>query len=504
LVEVRRFGTAALTYIGFVVYGSLVPLAWHYRPLAEAWAAFLQIPYLELGMESRADWVANILLYLPLGFFATGWIAAHLRAVPASILVFSLCALLAMAVEFAQLFFPPRTVSLNDIVAEWLGAGLGIALWHFAGERFLGLWNEVQHGGRHGARALIALYTAAYLAFGLFPYDFLVSATELAQKLGSPNSAFFFTKSCGGALSCGTKVLSEVLTAAPLGAFLGMVAASGRQPSLAGAFGWGVLFGVAIEGLQTFLASGVSQGASILTRGMGMALGLAVYRFFRKEWLLEYRAQIKIVALSALPLYAVSLLAMVGFFTSELESRWVASAKLREVRFLPFYYHYFTSETQAMYSLLVHAGAYAPIGLIVWILRNGQGGRTALWLSALAAMFTAASMETLKLFLDGKKPDPTNALIAAAAAALACFAATRLAHWPAENLINGKTAQLQALPRQKLARTSSPKRITLLFMLVIALAISLLTLHRDASAAPDAPEAAREPSQLLDGLAMRD
>jgi hypothetical protein len=109
-------------------------------------------------------------------------------------------------------------------------------------------------------------------------------------------------------------------------------------------------------------------------------------------------------------------------------------------------------------------------------------------------MFTAASMETLKLFLDGKKPDPTDALIAAAAAALACFAATRLAHWPAENLINGKPAQLQALPRQKLARTSSPKRITLLFMLVIALAISLLTLHRDASAAPDAPEAAREPS----------
>jgi len=139
-----------------------------------------------------------------------------------------------------------------------------------------------------------------------------------------------------------------VLTAAPLGAFLGMVAPAGRKPSLAGAFGWGVLLGMVIEGLQTFLASGISQGSSILARGLGMALGLAIHRFFRKEWLIEYRAQSKIVALSALPLYLVLLLAMTGLFTSNLESGWSALAKLQQVRFLPFYYHYFTSETQAM------------------------------------------------------------------------------------------------------------------------------------------------------------
>ena len=434
LPEARRFGCAALIYAACVVYGSLVPLAYRYRPLAEAWEAFLRIPYLQLGLGSRADWVANILLYIPLGFLASGWLCARVRAAPASVLVFGLCAALAVAVEFAQLFFPPRTVSLNDLVAECLGTGVGIALWYATGERLSRLWGELQRGGRAGARALIVLYSAAYLAFALFPYDLLVSASELAQKLASPRSwTFLFTGSCGGALSCGTKLLAEVLTAAPLGAFLGMMALPGRPFGVARAFVLGILFGAVIEGLQIFLASGMSQGASILTRGLGIALGLSFYRFFRKEWLIEYRLHMQMVALAALPLYLVLLLAMIGYFASDLEGRWAASAKLRQVQFLPFYYHYFTTEAQAMYSLLLHAGAYAPIGLLVWILRDGRGERTSLWLSALAALFTAAAMETLKLFLDGRKPDPTDTLIAAAAAALACFAATRLAHWTGAN-----------------------------------------------------------------------
>jgi VanZ family protein len=119
----RALGLAALAYAVFVVYGSLVPLAFRYRPLMAAWDAFLQTPYLHLGLGSRADWVANILLYIPLGFLATGWIAAasRSRGVAAGVVVLVFCVLLAVGVEFAQLYFPPRTVSLNDIVAESSG-----------------------------------------------------------------------------------------------------------------------------------------------------------------------------------------------------------------------------------------------------------------------------------------------------------------------------------------------------------------------------------------------
>jgi hypothetical protein len=65
LPDPGRLGLACLVYALFVVYGSLVPLDFHPRPLADAWAAVQQIPYLRLGITSRADWVANILLIYP-------------------------------------------------------------------------------------------------------------------------------------------------------------------------------------------------------------------------------------------------------------------------------------------------------------------------------------------------------------------------------------------------------------------------------------------------------
>jgi VanZ family protein len=423
-----RFGAVTLAYAGFVAYGSLVPLAFRARPLGDAWSAFLHIPYLQLGIHSRADWVANILLYIPLAFFLSGWLSARVRPAAAMTAALLLCAALAVGIEFAQLFFPPRTVSKNDLFAELIGTALGIALWHYAGAQLMALWDDVQHGGRQGTRALIALYTGAYLAFALFPYDFVISAAELAQKLaGSGRPALLFGGSCGGALACSTKLLTEVLVVVPLGVFFGMVLGRSARPSLWRAFGWGLVLGLVIEGLQTFLASGAAQVVSILTRGIGMALGLGIFRCLRREWLIEYRPHMRFVSLFTLPLYMVLLFAMNGFFTSELQSLDSALRELRSVRFMPFYYHYFTTETQAVYSLLIHAGAYAPIGFVIWVVSDGTRGRAALWTSAIVGFLLALGMEGLKLFLVDKRPDPTDTLIAAVAASLACLAAMRLA-----------------------------------------------------------------------------
>ena len=60
----------ALVWALFVAYGSLVPL--EFRPRADAWQAFMATPWLSLGVGSRADWVANVLLYLVLAWFASG------------------------------------------------------------------------------------------------------------------------------------------------------------------------------------------------------------------------------------------------------------------------------------------------------------------------------------------------------------------------------------------------------------------------------------------------
>ncbi len=441
---------AALIYGLFVVYGSLVPLNFRYLSLEEAWALFRNIPYLQLGIGSRADWVANILLYIPLAFLSAACLKRMLNSatVLAAMVAIILCTLLALTVEFTQLFFPPRTVSLNDIVAEIIGSAIGTGIWLYFGEKLIWLWQQFKGGGRQSAHALIVLYTLAYLGFSLFPYDFLVSRAELEEKiLYSGHATFFVAPTCGAWFQCGTKLFTEILTAAPLGAFLGMMAIAGRKSRFGMAFGWGMLLGIGIEGMQVLLASGISQGASIVTRGLGTVAGLVFYHLFQREWLLQYRTQIKFGMVLLFPLYMGFLLALNGFFSSRIEGSVAALEKLDEVQWLPFYYHYFTSETQAMHSLLTHAGAYAPIGVAVWLFRINRPRPSSLWLSATLAAFAAFLMETMKLFLDGKKPDPTDVLIAAAAAAIASFVASRIVHHAA-------SASSVAPPKE----TSQPSR----------------------------------------------
>ena len=66
---------AALFFTGIAIYGSLVP--WHFRPTdwQSAAARFAEAPYLDLGIGSRADWVANILLFMahPTKAYLVSW-----------------------------------------------------------------------------------------------------------------------------------------------------------------------------------------------------------------------------------------------------------------------------------------------------------------------------------------------------------------------------------------------------------------------------------------------
>lgn len=426
-IQKTPYRLATVLYAIFVVYGSLVPLEYRDRAIDEAWRTFLETPYYQLGVASRADWVANILLYIPLAFFAMGWFTKRMGRASATLIVFAISVAIAFAVEFAQLFFPPRTVSLNDLIAETIGSALGVLFWHTMGDWFSRLCDALAHGGDIGVRALITLYSAGYVTYSLFPFDFLISARELAEKLTISNG-LLFNPSCGPALRCGSGLLFEILIVMPLGVFLGMLTGRRRGPSLAAAFAWGAALGLLIEVLQVFLASGISQGLSILTRGIGVAAGLGAYRRFRSEWLIEYRAQAKVIVIAAIPLYLVVLMAMSGFFVSDVESVSAALAKLRQVHFMPFYYHYFTSEQEALHSLLLYGAAYAPLGAAVWVFKNARAG---LWTAASCGFLVAAAMEALKLFLTDKRPDPTDALIGAAAAALAWWALERLTTRPA-------------------------------------------------------------------------
>lgn len=129
----------ALAYSTFVIYGSLVPLKSQALPWDAAVERFGAMPFLQLAIGSRADWAANLLLFIPLNYLWMGTLAAgRSRAgyVFATLLVIPAAIAQSAAIEFTQIFFPQPTVSQNDIIAESLGGLLGVVLWG-TGRRFV-------------------------------------------------------------------------------------------------------------------------------------------------------------------------------------------------------------------------------------------------------------------------------------------------------------------------------------------------------------------------------
>lgn len=427
---------AGAGYLLFIVYGSLVPLDFHPWALDAAWARFVETRYLILGVESRADWVANILLYIPLGYLLSAGFANASASAGGRLLrvaaAFIGCVAVAVAVEFAQLFFPPRTVSLNDIIAEIIGTGLGVASWLAFGKIIEELWMQMGRGGQPAIRALIVIYVLAYAAFSLFPYDFLISGQELADKLAAHSYGLLEAPgNCDRFLLCGAKLITELVAVVPLGILLGMALRS-RPGTYAIAALTGLALAVAIEVAQLFLASGISEGLSLVTRAAGVWLGAVINRHMRLPWLAAISRSATLILLLATPAYLLGLMWANGWFSAGWVDIGMARANLANVRWLPFYYHYFTTETAALQSLLRCTAMYLPVGLFycLWTLRERASffEIRAATPAVLAAMLSVL-MESGKLFVPGKHPDPTNVLIAAVAALTACLVAVQLHHW---------------------------------------------------------------------------
>ncbi|MDO8959792.1 MAG: VanZ family protein [Rhodocyclaceae bacterium] len=414
-----------LAYIVFVIYGSLVPLDFQPLPFDQAMARFKQIPMLQLGVESRADWVANGALYVPVGFLTVAlfgsWVRPLLR-LPLLIGVALFSFGLAVSVEFAQVFFPPRTVSLNDIIAEWIGSVLGIVLAMYWTDWFhrllVTLSGKVDQAIVHGLQA----YVVAYLAFSFFPYDFLLSATELTDKFGSDAWGVLLAGQGQdrGMIALAAKLWAEVLAVIPFGLMLGRSNAARRMPITRHAWLLGGLLGLLIEAVQFFIFSGITQGASLLTRLAGVYFGAVLWR--ERQQLRGWRlaaARAPIFPLLVL-LYLLALVAVNGWFDHAWRGLDAARHVLASTRFLPFYYHYYTTEQAALISFASVMLMYAPLGVLAWL--RGWTPMGVLWLAAVAAICVEAS----KLFLAGMSSDPTNVLIAAGAAWMAVHLLERL------------------------------------------------------------------------------
>lgn len=413
-----------LAWALFVVYGSLVPLEFQALPAGAAWQRLVNAPIFNIGVQGRADWIANGVLYLPLGFLATavglgGERPGTVRTLWALLLALLSSTALAVTVEYAQAYFPPRTVSLNDLVAECIGSVFG-ALLAVAGARHLQVLTDgFRAGGALIRRRLAPAYAVVYGALALFPYDLLLNGYEWRERLQGPNTGLLLATVTlqSSTVLVFARLSAELLAAVPLGLWWAArrtgAVQDGRGQNLSwhGALLRGALLGLVLEIAQLCIASGVSQGVSVLSRSMGFAAGAVAWNG-RAAWPVEFlRALLRRVTLPALAIYLLTLTVLYGCWRQPWLTWDAALARLHtELNYLPFYYHYFSTEMQAVSSLVSVALSYAPVGLLAWSWH--VGARTA----GAFAMLLALGLEGCRLLSSIGHPDPTNLLIASVSA----------------------------------------------------------------------------------------
>src|SRR6185436_19055096 len=126
---------------------------------------------------------------------------------------------LSIGIEFAQLFVPMRTASLNDITNETAGACIGALAWLLAGPvvtRWISGFTPATSARSDLARRVLTAYAAVWVVLGLLPLDITIRPAELAEKYRQ--GRVHVTPLYGGGLTAMTAILGTGLLAVPIGA----------------------------------------------------------------------------------------------------------------------------------------------------------------------------------------------------------------------------------------------------------------------------------------------
>ena len=415
-----------LLYALVVAYGSTVvgPKGMNYVPMdpSDASQEFLRRAFVWVrnGSDQRADWMGNLAMFVPFGFLVLGTIAPRLnRGLGASFATFGAFALsvaFLMAVKYAQLFFPPRTVTLNYMVAQASGALVGIVLYQLAHNQLVRLLWRRAGGYRETLRSLLWLYCAALCVFLLMPLDFALSFEDLMARVDRVPQLLFHMTGEGRPRS--VQVVLLVSTAAatiPFG--MRMVLASyGRNrffdEALLRGFAWlAVLFAA-----TALLLSGVPSLISLLFRAIGVATGVWIMRWLVRQDPQRLRGWLSRRALWTVLPYLLLLLSVNGLVSTLWQTPAERLHNLYTLGLLPLFDYYIVTKATAAKNIVAHVVMYLPIGVFVW-LRGYRSG-----VAGMSAMLLATAIELGRYLRPGLEGD----INAVALAALSALFAARL------------------------------------------------------------------------------
>lgn len=378
-VRAGHLALAAIFFTAISIYGSLVPFHFQSLSLSDGLLQFRQTPFLQLSIDARADWVANILLFVPLGYFWLGSMSqGRSRLATASCAVLLVPALIGLSVviEFTQQWFPPRTVSQNDIVAESLGALFGVVGWLLLGEPSVA-WVSRYLSARRAATQiqwLLQAYLLGFVIYSLLPLDLTISVTELYRKARDGRVQIIPFADLQLSLQGVIGVLRDVVLAIPIGALCAISWCrkdEALRPFATSCLAGTMIFSV-IELAQVFVYSRHASASDVLISAIGVTLGVALaYRYAGIEnWnrgvIFEPRMTRAVAWIMIVIAYVAGLLAAFWAPYDFLQDGELIRQRLQAtIQRVPGASLYAGTELNAIIQVLARLLAYAPLGAIL-------------------------------------------------------------------------------------------------------------------------------------------
>lgn len=403
------FGVCFVLSVIGVMYGSALPLTPRWASWQSAIQSFWDLPWLKLGVYSRADWIANGLVMLPQGFLlcaAADW-GRPKRGVLAIVFPLSLVFTVALAVsiEFAQVWFPPRTRSMNDLIAGVLGGWSGAMIWVLVGRFFVGSVLSVCYSksSRERLSILAMLYAIACFAHAVLPLDIMLRGEEWTRKLEA--GRFVLWQEVAATIA-DRELLKGFVLSAVRG--FGLAVLLGSIWNVRNALIAVIAFCMTCELLQIPIFNRVASIPDVIAGVFGGGLGILLSRSSKQ--LATRLDQYYVWAFAAF----AALIAVTGGFLSQADG-WAPTADLpaRWDSFWswPFANYYYTTEFAAGSNILAKLFVFSIVGFFVdgavvrhWK-RRRMIGYTMYWV---VVGTSALLIEVMQVYLRPQVPDVTD------------------------------------------------------------------------------------------------
>ncbi len=420
-----HFAVGAIFFTAFAVYGLYVPLNYEEIPWNNALKEFSDVPFLQIGVQRRQDWVANILLFVPLGYL---WCAAltldtrnlFVKIVFAALTTIALSGL-AVATEFFQIWFPPRTVSQNDIIAESLGALIGSTL-SLLTVQWIVIWFR-RALAQATAKAVfdwgVRVYLVALLLATLMPFDFVLNANEFQMKTEAGRLSMEFPEISALSLA---NLMATILVFIPVGIWVARSSHSRRSTALWGEIAVSIGIVAAFELIQIPVFSRYATLSGFLAGTVGATAGVFVVRFLGESVvraLLAAPQQNFSRSLKSLFLGVTYILVLAYFYVgpNNLDSVGETIRRLQDFWQVPFARLYWGTELNAFFVIARQLTLLLPLGFLFsdFVLARGAEHKMIFRMTICVVIIAciATLMEIGQIWNVDRYSDVTDALLLA-------------------------------------------------------------------------------------------